>query len=108
MTDTARTDARIRVLPGNLSTIPQAIVVRPGSAPLLAEIDRSLAAPERKALVHESLAVVGMSPVENELFYRGTTGMMALEFDTEPTFSLYGRDHRDARPCKRTPALDLH
>lgn len=64
MTDTARTDARVRVLPDDFSSIPQAIVVRRGSAALLAEIDRFLAAPETTALVRASLEAAQLSGVE--------------------------------------------
>ena len=64
MTDTAQTDARVRVLPDNFSTIPQAIVVRRGSSALLAEINRIVAAPETKALVRESLREAQLAGVE--------------------------------------------
>jgi polar amino acid transport system substrate-binding protein len=63
MEDTARTDPRVRVLPDNFSTIPQAIVVRKGAAALLAEINRFIAAPETMALVGESLRRAEISGV---------------------------------------------
>jgi polar amino acid transport system substrate-binding protein len=64
MTDTASTDARVRLLPDDFSTIPQAMVVRPGAAALLAEVDRFLAAPETKALVRASLDDARLAGVE--------------------------------------------
>jgi polar amino acid transport system substrate-binding protein len=63
MEDTAKTDPRVRVLSDNFSTIPQAMVVRKGSAALLAEINRFIAAPETMTLVGESLRRAEISGV---------------------------------------------
>ncbi|MGE0446732.1 MAG: transporter substrate-binding domain-containing protein [Vicinamibacterales bacterium] len=64
MEDTAATDARVRVLLDNFSTIPQAMVVKKGSAALLAEINRFIATPETTTLVRESLHNAQLAGVE--------------------------------------------
>lgn len=65
MEDAAKTDARVRVLPDNFSTIPQAFVVRKGSAnALLAEINRFVLDPQTTALVRASLAGARLAGVE--------------------------------------------
>jgi polar amino acid transport system substrate-binding protein len=64
MEDTAKTDSRVRVLPDNFSTIPQAMVVRKGAAALLAELNRFVADSSTMTLVRESLARAHLSGVQ--------------------------------------------